>query len=66
MKKQEELEKFSRFEAAHAEAVWVLKPRREAEANPNWRPSWIEGSVIKPNCAKFSGNNFMRHAEGES
>jgi hypothetical protein len=45
MKKQEELEEFERFEAVHGKAVWqeVLKPRREAEGNPNWRPSWMEG-----------------------
>jgi hypothetical protein len=45
MKKQEEQEEFERFEAAYGKAVWqeVLKPRREAEGNPNWRPSWMEG-----------------------
>jgi hypothetical protein len=45
MKKQEELEVFNRFEAVHGRAVWeeVLKHRREAEGNPNWRPSWMEG-----------------------
>jgi hypothetical protein len=43
MKKQEELEEFGRFEAVHAKAVWdqLLKHCREAEGNPNWRPSWI-------------------------
>jgi hypothetical protein len=51
MKKQEELEEFDRFEAAYGKAVWeeVLKARREAEGNPNWRPTWMEGiSYIKP------------------
>jgi hypothetical protein len=45
MKKQEELEEFERFEAAYGEAAWeeVLKARREAEGNPNWRPTWMEG-----------------------
>jgi hypothetical protein len=45
MKQQEELEEFTRFEAVHAKAVWdqLLKPRRAAEGNPNWRPSWMEG-----------------------
>jgi hypothetical protein len=45
MKKQEEIEQFERFEAVHGKAVWqeVLKPRREAEGDPNWRPSWTEG-----------------------
>jgi hypothetical protein len=44
MKEQEELEEFERFEAQHRNEVWdqVLKPRREAEGNPNWRPSWTE------------------------
>jgi len=44
MKRQEELEEFERFEALHRNEVWdqVLKPRREAEGNPNWRPSWTE------------------------
>ena len=47
MKKQEELEEFERFEAVYGKAVRdeVLKPRREAEGNPNWRPSWMEGTV---------------------
>jgi len=47
MKKQEELEEFDRFEAAYGKAVWeeVLKARREAEGNPNWRPNWMEGGV---------------------
>jgi len=45
MKRQEELEAFSRFEAAHGPAVWarVLEARRRAEGNPNWRPNWMEG-----------------------
>ena len=40
MKQQEEAEEFERFEAAHGRAIWdaILKPRREAEGNPNWRP----------------------------
>jgi hypothetical protein len=44
MKQQEELEAFSRFEAALGPAVWsrVLEARR-AEGNPNWRPNWMEG-----------------------
>jgi hypothetical protein len=45
IKRQEELEEFERFQAVYGEAVWeeVLKARREAEGNPNWRPSWMEG-----------------------
>jgi len=45
MKRQEDLEEFERFEAANGKAVWheVLKRRREAEGNPNWRPNFMEG-----------------------
>jgi hypothetical protein len=45
MKRQEELEAFRRFEAAHGPGVWaqVLAARRQAEGNPNWRPNWMEG-----------------------
>ena len=51
MKKQEELEEYTRFEAVHGKAVWeeVLKVRREAEGNPNWLPSWMRlMEVLKP------------------
>jgi hypothetical protein len=46
MKEQEKLEEFSRFEALHRKALWdqVLRPRKEAEGNPNWRPQ--PGEVI--------------------
>ena len=45
MKKQEELEELERFEAVQGKAVWeeVLRYRREAEGNQNWRPTWMEG-----------------------
>ena len=45
LKRQEELEAFRRFEAAHGRAVWeqVLEARRQSEGNPSWRPSWTEG-----------------------
>lgn len=45
MKQQTNAEKFERFEAAHGKTVWdeVLKLRREAEGNPNWRPNFMEG-----------------------
>ena len=60
MKKQEELEEFERFEAAHAKAVWqeVLKPRREAEDNPNWRPSWMEGVRYQSEVYKILRQRF--------
>jgi hypothetical protein len=55
IKRQEELEEFERFEAVHGKAVWqeVLKPRREAEGNPNWRPSWMEGVHYQNEVSKI-------------
>jgi hypothetical protein len=60
IKRQEELEGFGRFEAAHAQAVWqeVLKARREAEGNPNWRPSWIEGISYQTQVNKILWEQF--------
>ena len=60
MKKQEELEEFERFEAAHGKAVWeeVLKARREAEGNPNWRPSWMEGVSYQSQVYKILREQF--------
>ena len=45
LKRQEALEAFRRFEAAHGPGVWaqVLETRRQAEGNPNWQPNWTEG-----------------------
>ena len=55
IKRQEELEEFERFEAVTGKAVWqeVLKPRREAEGNPNWRPSWMEGVHYQSEVSKI-------------
>jgi len=60
IKKQEELEEFERFEALHGKAVWqeVLKPRREAEGDPNWRPSWIEGGSYQTQVNKILRQKF--------
>ena len=60
MKKQEELAEFDRFEAAYGKAVWeeVLKARREAEGNPNWRPSWIEGVRYQTEVYKILWEQF--------
>ena len=60
MKKQEDLEEFERFQAAYGKAVWdeVLKPRREAEGNPNWRPSWIEGVRYQTEVNKILRERF--------
>jgi hypothetical protein len=60
IKRQEELEEFERFEAVHAEAVWqeVLKPRREAEGNPNWRPNWMEAVSYQSKVYKILREQF--------
>ena len=60
MKKQEELEEFERFEATYGKVVWeeVLKPRREAEDNPNWRPSWMEGVRYQSEVYKILRQQF--------
>jgi hypothetical protein len=60
MKKQEELEEFDRFEAAYGKAVWeeVLKARREAEGNPNWRPNWMEGVGYQSEVYKILRERF--------
>ena len=60
MKKQEELEEFERFEAVHGKAVWqeVLKPRPEAEGDPNWRPTWMEGISYKTQVNKILREKF--------
>jgi hypothetical protein len=44
--RQEFSEAFRKFAAKYSKAVWdeVLKPRREALGDPNWRPKyWSEG-----------------------
>jgi hypothetical protein len=50
MKEEDDSQKFSEafgpFAAEHRQAVWaeVLKPRREALGDPNWKPKyWSEG-----------------------
>jgi hypothetical protein len=60
IKQQEELEEFERFEAAFGKAVWeeVLKVRREAEGNPNWRPSWMEGVSYQTQVNKILRGQF--------
>ena len=60
MKKQDELEEFERFESAYGEAVWdqVLKQRREAAGNPNWRPSWMEGIGYQTQVNKILREQF--------
>jgi hypothetical protein len=60
MKEQERLEEFERFEATYVKAVWeeVLKDRREAEGNPNWRPTWIEGVRYQNEVYKILRDQF--------
>jgi hypothetical protein len=60
IKRQEELEEFERFEAVHGKAVWqeVLKARREAEGNPHWRPSWMEGMRYQTQVNKILWEQF--------
>jgi hypothetical protein len=64
IKRQEELEEFERFEAVHGKAVWeqVLKARREAEGNPNWRPSWIEAVRYQTEVYKILWEQFYADA----
>jgi hypothetical protein len=59
IKRQEDLEEFSRFEAVHGKAVWeeVLKPRREAEG-PNWRPNWMEAMCYQNEARKILWEQF--------
>jgi hypothetical protein len=67
IKRQEELEEFERFEAVHGKAVWqeVLKARREAEGNPNWRPSWMEGLSYQTQVQKTLLEQFARTKAAE-
>ena len=60
MKRQEDLEEFERFEAVYGKALWdeVLKERREAEGNPNWRPSWMEGVSYQSEVYKILREQF--------
>jgi hypothetical protein len=60
IKRQEEREQFERFEAAYEKAVrdQVLKPRWEAEGNPNWRPTWMEGLCIQNQVRKILWEQF--------
>jgi hypothetical protein len=60
IKRQEEREQFERFEAVHGKAVrdQVLKPRWEAEGNPNWRPTWMEGLCIQNQVRRILWEQF--------
>jgi len=60
MWRQAELQAFERFEAANGAAVWkqVLKPRQEAAANPNWRPTWMEAVHYQREVSKILREQF--------
>jgi|GEM_PF-5411494 hypothetical protein len=60
MKTQEIQDEFSRFEAAHGRAVWeeVLKSRREAEGNPNCRPSWMKAMGYQAQVTRILRHRF--------
>jgi hypothetical protein len=60
IKRQEDLEEFERFEAVHGKAVWqeVLKERREAEGNPDWRPNWMEAVSYQSKVYKILREQF--------
>jgi hypothetical protein len=59
IKRREDLEEFSRFEAVYGKAVWeeVLKGRREAEG-PNWRPNSLEGMCPQSQVHKILWEQF--------
>jgi hypothetical protein len=61
------LEEFERFEAVYGKAVWeeVLKARREAEGNPNWRPNWMVGMCLQSQLRKTLWEQFRSIAAAE-
>jgi hypothetical protein len=64
MKHQEAMEEFGRFEVMHGRAAWaqVLKAHREAEGNPNWRPSWTEGVRLQKEVNDVLRQRFLADA----
>ena len=60
MKQQEVSEEFERFAAVHGRAVWeeVLKRRRDAEGNPNWRPNSLEGMCYHSKVRRILWEKF--------
>ena len=65
MRRQEELEAFGRFEAAHCAAVWeqVLEPRREAEG-PKSRLRWIESVWYQKQVREILRRHFKEASHG--
>ena len=64
MKQQEVSEEFERFAAAHGRAVWeeVLKRRRDAKGNPNWRPNSLEGMCYHSKVRRILWEKFYPSA----
>jgi hypothetical protein len=65
MKEVDDAEEFNRFAARHREAVWdeVLKPLRDANGDPNWRPhSFIEGVGLQAQVLKNLRDRFAMRA----
>jgi hypothetical protein len=60
------MEEFERFQAAYGKAVWqeVLKARREAVGNPNWRPNWMEGVRYQSEIYKILRQRFYAARHG--
>jgi hypothetical protein len=60
MKAQEESEEFERFATAQNKAGWarVLKPRRDASGNPNWKPNGLEGIYYQSQVRKILWEQF--------
>ena len=68
MKQQEVSEEFERFAAAHGRAVWeeVLKRRRDAEGNPNWRPNSLEGMYYLSKVRRILWEKFYSSPRGNA
>jgi hypothetical protein len=60
LKQAEDAAELERFEAKHGKTIWeqVLKSRREAEGNPNWRPNWMEGLAYQSQVRKILREQF--------
>jgi hypothetical protein len=61
MKQQEVSKEFERFAADRTKSVWeeVLKPRRDASGNPNWRPNNLEGMCLQNRVRNILWEQFL-------
>ena len=66
MKEQDERARFEQFEAVHGKAVWneILRRRREAEGNPNWKPRWIDVVGYQNEVRKILRQKFRASSVG--